>query len=75
MEQSRLETLLEREIFAEDGTKWRVREARVHGVPGAEHESCLICDSGKVCRRLWTYPETWMELSTEKLFAVLENPR
>jgi hypothetical protein len=75
IERSRLETLVEREIFAEDGTRWRVREARVFGVPGAESDSCLICDSGLVCRRLWNYPGGWAELSTAKLFEVLERPR
>ena len=75
MGQSRLETVVEREIFAEDGTRWRVREARVHDVPGAQGESCLICDSGKVCRRLWDYPGKWTELSSVKLFEILERPR
>jgi hypothetical protein len=75
MERARLETIVEREIFDEDGTRWRVREARVHGVPGAERESCLICDSGVVCRRLWVYPGSWSELPAGELFEILEHPR
>jgi hypothetical protein len=70
-----LETMVEREVFSEDGTAWRVREARVHNVPGAERDSCLICDSGLVCRRLWNYPESWAELKPKELFKILERPR
>jgi hypothetical protein len=67
--------MVERQIFSEDGTAWRVREARVHDVPGAQRDSCLICDSGKVCRRLWNYPEAWAELLPQELFEILERPR
>ena len=75
MGHSKLETVVEREVFAEDGTRWRVREARVHGVPGAEADSCLIGDSGNVCRRLWHYPDEWSELSSKQILAILEHPR
>ncbi len=75
MKKARLETLVEREIYSEDGTRWRVREARAYGVPGAERESCLICDSGTVCRRLWHYPGQWETLSSEQLMEIVEHPR
>ena len=75
MGQPKLETLAQRLIFAEDGTRWRVREARAHDVPGAEAPSCLIFDAGNVCRRLWRYPEEWTELSDGSLLALMERPR
>jgi hypothetical protein len=75
MGQPKLETLAQRLIFAEDGTRWRVREARAHDVPGAEAPSCLIFDAGNVCRRLWRYPEQWTELSDGSLLAMMERPR
>ncbi|MDQ2768257.1 MAG: hypothetical protein M3Y30_14010 [Gemmatimonadota bacterium] len=62
-------------MFAEDGTAWRVRETRMHNVPGAQRDSCLICDSGKVCRRVWDYPEAWTELHPQELFKILDRPR
>lgn len=75
MGQARIETVVERELFAEDGTVWRVREARVHDVPGAERDSCLIADSGKVCRRLWHYPQAWTELPSREVLEIFERPR
>lgn len=71
----RLETVVQRLVNSDDGTRWRVREARVHDVPGAEADSCLIFDGGHVCRRLWSYPERWTELSDSHLLAVMERPR
>ncbi|HEV7704288.1 MAG TPA: hypothetical protein VGO46_08345 [Gemmatimonadaceae bacterium] len=75
MKKARLETLVERRVYAEDGTAWRVRETRLHDVPGALEDSCLICDSGKVCRRVWDYPQAWTELPTVELFKILDHPR
>ena len=74
MGKPRLETLVERQVFAEDGTPWRVRETRLHNVPGAQKDFCLICDSGKVCRRVWDYPDAWSQLAAPDLLALLERP-
>lgn len=71
----KLETLAQRVVCSEDGTRWRVREARVHDVPGAESESCLIFDAGSVCRRFWSYPARWTELTDGSLLAVMDGPR
>jgi hypothetical protein len=54
---------------------WRVREARVRDIPGAERDSCLIADSGRVCRRLWNYPEGWTELPSEAVLEIFERRR
>jgi hypothetical protein len=75
MEQTRLETLAQRDVYANDGTRWRVREARAHGVPGAQASSCLIFDGGSVCRRLWKFPERWKELSDNTLLDIMERRR
>ena len=73
--EGRLETLSERSILTVTGTRWRVREAAVHGVPGAEAATCLIFDGGTVCRRLWRYPARWRELADAALLAIMERPR
>ena len=75
MGQPRLETLAQREVFAEDGTLWRVREALALDVPGAERPSCLIFDAGRVCRRLWMFPKEWKELSDLALLEMMERVR
>jgi hypothetical protein len=75
MIQPKLETLAQRLVYAADGTRWRVREALVHDVPGAEADSCLIFDGGHVCRRLWKFPEAWTELPDVLLLAIMERPR
>ena len=71
----RLETVRERDVFTDTGTLWRVREARVHQVPGAAAETCLIFDSVSVCRRLWTYPSRWAELADSALLELMQRLR
>ena len=75
MDPPKLETLVQKLVYSEDGTRWRVREARVHDVPGAEAASCLIFDGGHVCRRVWRYPDEWTELSDLTLLAMMDHPR
>jgi hypothetical protein len=75
MDPPKLETLVQKLVYSEDGTRWRVREARVHDVPGAEADSCLIFDGGYVCRRIWRYPDEWTELSDPTLLAMMDRPR
>jgi hypothetical protein len=75
MAQPKLETLVQRLVYSEDGTRWRVREALVHDVPGAEADSCLIFDGGHICRRLWNFPVGWNELPDVSLLAIMDRPR
>ena len=75
MGQPRLETLAQRDVYADDGTYWRVREALAHDVPGAEAASCLIFDAGRVCRRVWRFPKKWNEMPDDALLAVMERVR
>lgn len=69
----KLEALAQRELYAEDGTRWRITEAVAHDVPGAEAPSCLIFDSGSVCRRLWRFPDEWQELPDGTLLEIMER--
>jgi hypothetical protein len=71
----RIETLYERDAFSETGTRWRVREARAHEVPGAPAKFCLIFDSVMVCRRLWSYPPRWAELTDAALLKLMDHLR
>jgi hypothetical protein len=75
MDEPKLETVVQRLVYAEDGTRWRVREARVHDVPGAESDSCLIFDAGHICRRLWVFPDQWSEMSDITILAIMDKPR
>ena len=75
MADPRLETLPQRLVYDEDGTRWRIREARAHDVPGAQAASCLIFDAGHVCRRIWRYPDGWTELSDGSLLEIMDHPR
>jgi hypothetical protein len=75
MGQPKLETLAQRLVYADDGERWRVREAIAHDVPGAQAPSCLIFDAGNVCRRVWRFPHEWEDLSDHALLAIMERPR
>jgi hypothetical protein len=75
MSQPKLETLSQRLVYDEDGTRWRIREALAHDIPGAQSSSCLIFDAGHVCRRIWSYPERWTELSDASLIEIIHRPR
>jgi len=75
MGQTKLETLAQRDVYADDGTRWRVREARAHDVPGAQAPSCLIFDGESVCRRLWKFPDGWNDLPDDRLLEIMERRR
>ncbi len=75
MGQPKLETLAQRVVYGEDGTRWRVREALAHDVPGADAMSCLIFDAGYVCRRVWHFPSHWTRLSDTSLLEIINAPR
>ncbi len=75
MAKGKLETLVERDVCSETGKRWHVREVSAHDVPGAEGYSCLIFDSGKVCRRYWSYPARWAELADVAILAMMDPHR
>jgi hypothetical protein len=75
MGQPKLETLTQRLVYADNGDRWRVREAIAHDVPGAEAPNCLIFDAGSVCRRVWLYPHGWADLPDAAVLAIMERRR
>lgn len=62
-------------MIDQTGATWKVTEAAVHDVPGAEAPHCLIFDSAAVCRRLWNYPADWALLPDEEVLTLMEHPR
>ena len=56
------------------GVTWRIREMDSQRVPGAHGARCLIFDSDRACRRVWSYPANWRELSDVALLALLRGP-
>lgn len=51
-----------------------VSEADARGVPGAQNDSCLICESESSVRRIWHYPADWHRLDDDKLIALFDAP-
>ena len=51
-----------------------VSEADARGVPGAQNDSCLICETESAIRRIWHYPADWHRLDDEKLIALFDAP-
>jgi hypothetical protein len=52
---------------------WLVREVSADAVPGASAPRCLICESDDVVRRIWRYPENWLELSDDELMRICDR--
>jgi len=53
--------------------QWTVREVDAHQTPGAPSQSCLICESSDVIRRLWRYPQNWRSLSDDELWRLVDS--
>jgi len=53
--------------------RWSVREVSADTVPGASAPRCLICESEDVVRRIWRYPENWVELSDDELIRICDK--
>jgi hypothetical protein len=58
-----------RRIYA-DGVEWEIYEQDTTRTPGATHSSSLIFSSQDLVRRLWQYPENWVELSDGELLTL-----
>lgn len=59
-----------REIVDDFGDPWRIREIDCRGQPGARANWCLIVENSAIVRRIWLYPERWMELDDHALTVV-----
>jgi hypothetical protein len=68
-----VEVLLKR-LVVRDGERVTVAEVNARGVPGAQRESCLICETDYAMRRIWRYPADWHHLEDAKVAALFDAP-
>jgi hypothetical protein len=64
-----------RSIRDSSGTVWHVAELDARSVPGALAPRCLVFDSQAICRRYWTYPADWFDLSDVRLLDLMNQSR
>ena len=57
-------------VIEKGSERWTVREVSADAVPGSVASRCLICESEDVVRRIWRYPENWLDLSDADLIGV-----
>ncbi len=57
------------------GAAWQVTESLASHVPGAVAATCLIFDSGSICRRYWSYPADWLTRTDQQLLALMVQSR
>lgn len=67
--------LQRRTIRDSSGTVWQIAELDARDVPGALGPHCLIFDSQAICRRYWSYPADWFELSDVRLLNLMNQSR
>lgn len=67
-----MDVLLKRRLLC-GGDRWLIAEIDARGIPGAQADRCLVCQSEQVMRRLWDYPTDWHSLSDEALGALCEG--
>jgi hypothetical protein len=60
-------------LLQRGGRQWIVREASARGVPGARRETCLICESAEVIRRIWDFPDNWRTADDESLWRLCDG--
>jgi hypothetical protein len=53
--------------------QWIVREVNARGVPGARRETCLICESAEVIRRIWDFPSDWRLVDEDALWKLCDG--
>src|SRR3954470_3097211 len=53
--------------------QWIVREVSARGVPGARRETCLLCESAEVIRRIWDFPSDWKNADDEALWRLCDG--
>ncbi|HEX5829756.1 MAG TPA: hypothetical protein VFY16_02170 [Gemmatimonadaceae bacterium] len=52
------------------GVRWIVSERDAAHVPGGLARRCLIFESAAAVRRVWSFPDSWRELTDEQLAAL-----
>ncbi len=55
------------------GTDWRIHEVASANVPAPRGRNCLIFESSQAVRRVWNYPNDWLNLSCDELSALSWN--
>jgi hypothetical protein len=60
-------------VLEQGDHRWTVREVSADAVPGASAPRCLICESDDVVRRIWRYPENWLDLSEAELIRICDK--
>jgi hypothetical protein len=53
--------------------QWIVREVNALGVPGARRDTCLLCESAEVIRRIWDFPSNWRSVDDEALWKLCDG--
>jgi hypothetical protein len=67
------ETHSSERLLQRGGRQWTVREVNARGVPGARRDTCLICESAEVIRRIWDFPSDWRVVDDEALWKLCEG--
>jgi len=49
-------------------------EMDARGVPGAQNDHCLICETDNAVRRIWHFPADWHRLEDAMLIALFDQP-
>ncbi len=67
--------LAQRALSDASGAGWRIYEMAADHAAGARGARCLVMESAShgVCRRFWSYPANWQELTPDELLAL--SPR
>jgi len=60
-------------LLQRGGRQWIVREVNARGVPGARRDTCLICESAEVIRRIWDFPSDWRVVDDEALWKLCDG--
>lgn len=67
------ETHSQERLLQRGSRQWIVREVNSRGVPGARRDTCLLCESAEVIRRIWDFPENWRTVDDEALWKLCDG--
>ena len=67
------ETQSSERLLQRGSRQWIVREVNSRGVPGARRETCLLCESAEVIRRIWDFPADWRTVDDDVLWKLCDG--
>jgi hypothetical protein len=67
------ETHSQERLLQRGSRQWIVREVNARGVPGARRDTCLLCESAEVIRRIWDFPANWRTVDDEALWKLCDG--